>query len=67
MVGVNNRSTQGGCYGSETTSTDAVAAPIDAHFVTQTVNRDLGTGNLSDLVRPPPTSTATAAPTSPPS
>ncbi|CAC36720.1 putative secreted esterase [Streptomyces coelicolor A3(2)] len=50
LVGVNNRSMQGGCYGSETTSTDAIAAMSDADFVTQTVNRDLGTGNLSDLV-----------------
>ncbi|MFD6414038.1 trypsin-like serine protease, partial [Nocardia asteroides] len=50
LVGINNRSMQGGCFGSETTSTDAIAAPSDAHFVTQTVNRDLGTGSLSDLV-----------------
>ncbi|MCH0572908.1 trypsin-like serine protease [Streptomyces sp. MUM 136J] len=50
LVGVNSRSMQGGCIGSETTSTDAIAAQNDVDFVTQTVNRELGTGNLSDLV-----------------
>lgn len=52
LVGVNNRSMQGGCLGSEATSTDALyaaTASSDANWVTQTVNRDLGTGNLSDL------------------
>ncbi|AKZ55830.1 Secreted esterase [Streptomyces ambofaciens ATCC 23877] len=50
LVGVNSRSMQGGCFGSESTSTDAIAAANDTAFITQTVNRDLGTGNLSDLV-----------------
>ncbi|MYS73437.1 trypsin-like serine protease [Streptomyces sp. SID5926] len=50
LVGVNSRSMQGGCFGSDSTSTDAVAAANDVDFVRQTVNRDLGTGNLSDLV-----------------
>lgn len=50
LVGISNRSMQGGCYGSETISTDAIAGLSDASFVTQTVNRDLGTGDLSDLV-----------------
>ncbi|MGW0937807.1 trypsin-like serine protease [Streptomyces sp. NPDC002666] len=53
LAGINNRSMQGGCFGSEATSTDALFAAIgssEANWVTQTINRDLGTGNLSDLV-----------------
>ncbi|MEU9205034.1 trypsin-like serine protease [Streptomyces sp. NPDC048332] len=50
LVAVNSRSMQGGCFGSEATSTDALFSAVDENWVTQTVNRDLGTGNLSDLV-----------------
>lgn len=53
LVGVNNRSMQGGCFGSQATSTNALystTSSSDANWVLQTANRDLGTGNLSDLV-----------------